>query len=339
MTQKKTLLGFLVGRFNPLHAGHRDLIRQAASESESLLVLIGSANSPRTIKNPFTFHERENAILQFLNHEGINNVYIYPLNDYKYSDSQWLSDVSSIIEENRQFFPDSSVTMFGYMKDGNEYLKMFPQYKFRNIKTKYEICSSDIRKDWFDNARHNFDPDVVADYDYFKKEKELFKNYPFPETLNFNCGDVIVECSGHVLLIQRKHAPGKNSWALPGGFKNSNETFIDCAIRELFEETNIRIPEKVIRGSIINTRLFDAVDRGMGLPRTTLAVHIKVGLDADGDLPRAKGADDAITCQWFPIDHILNNMQLFDDHSGIISVMCGTMPVPAHKNPKFRFQN
>ena len=42
-----------------------------------------------------------------------------------------------------------------------------------------------------------------------------------------------------VLLIRRKNPPYKNSWALPGGFLDMDETLEDCALRELHEETNI----------------------------------------------------------------------------------------------------
>jgi bifunctional NMN adenylyltransferase/nudix hydrolase len=334
MTNKK--LGVLILRAQPLHAGHRDLIRKARSQCDNLLLLIGSANSPRTITNPYTFKEREAKILTFLNHEDFKNVFVYPLNTYCYSDAQWMSDVESIISEN---ITDEEVIIFGHMKPGNSYLSMFPQYKFQNIESVFDINATGIRTRWFEDERHNFHVDVLADYDYFKQETIKFADYPYPETLNFSCGDAVLECSGHVLLIKRKHAPGRNTWALPGGFKNRDETFLDCAIRELVEETNVRVPEKVLRGSIVSTKLFDAVNRGQGIPRSALAVHIKVNLNPDGTLPRVTPKDDALQAEWFPISKIMNDMELFDDHSSIIQDMCNVLPIPAHKNPKFRFQN
>lgn len=223
----------------------------------------------------------------------------------------------------------------------NTYLKWFPQYTYHNVEATYKVNATQIRDKWFDSESPSdiFTDTVVEDWKYFQKEKETFANYPYPETLNFNCGDVVLECAGHILLIQRSRAPGRGTWALVGGFKNANESFIDCAIRELFEETNIRVPEKVLRGSIVGTKIFDAPDRGMGLTRVTMAVHIKIDLDKDGKLPRANGADDAMEAKWFTIEKIMNDMELFDDHKGIISVLCGVQSIPAHKNPKYRFQN
>lgn len=185
----------------------------------------------------------------------------------------------------------------------------------------------------FKSGNSGFEPEVVEDWKYFQNEKKLFENYPFPETLSFNCADALVECSGHVLLIQRARAPGRGTWALPGGFKNRAETFLDCAVRELQEETNIRVPEKVLRGSIVNKQLFDDPTRGNGIPRVTLCVHFIISPNVDGSLPRANGADDAADCGWYPIREVMSNMKLFDDHLSIISSMLKVMPVAAHLNP------
>lgn len=335
---QKPTLGIFIGRFQPLHAGHREVIRQVSKEVRKTnglgLVLVGSANVARSVKNPWTYPERREEIRNFLFHEGITNINLDPLNDYKYSDSQWLNDITSIIHSyNRD--DDYTVKLFGFAKEGNDYLDWFPQYEFVNVTTPYEICSTDVRKEWLVHAPQRFDPSVVADWVYFQQEKAAFSDYPFKETLNFNCADAILECCGHILLIKRGSAPGKGNWALPGGFKNANETFQDCAIRELMEETNVRVPEKVLRGSVVSSKLFDSPTRGHGIPRNTLAVHIKVRADLDGSLPRANGMDDAVDAKWFPISDIMNNISMHDDHAAIISTMCGVLPLPAHVNPRF----
>ena len=45
----------------------------------------------------------------------------------------------------------------------------------------------------------------------------------------------------NVLLIKRKNEPFKDCWALPGGFMEIDETLVECAKRELKEETGIDV--------------------------------------------------------------------------------------------------
>jgi bifunctional NMN adenylyltransferase/nudix hydrolase len=216
------------------------------------------------------------------------------------------------------------------MKDGNDYLKWFPMFFFMNVDQKEgALSATSVRTLMMEMKSPTIPATVQADYDYYKNEAIKFSGYPFPETLNFNCADAILECSGHILLIERKFAPGAGSMALPGGFKNRNETFFDCAVRELMEETNVRVPEKVLRGSVVDTKLFDSPNRSHGIPRNTLAVHFKIARDSDGGLPRANGSDDASKAIWVPIVDVLNTVPMYDDHKDIISTMLGVMPAPA----------
>ncbi len=322
---KQTKTGIFIGRFQPVHEGHIHALGVAASQVQKLYILVGSANTCRSIKNPWTFEERKQMLALKLHGQRITNYEIIPLNDYKYSDTQWMSDVRATIEHYNMQDP----ILFGHMKDGNDYLKWFPELKFKSIEAQYSINATQVREQMFKNNDPMMPETVKGDYKFYQKEKELFANYPFPETLNFNCGDAILECQGHVLLIQRKFSPGKGAWALPGGFRNAQETFLDCAIRELQEETNVRVPEKVLRGSIVKTELFDDPRRSFGIPRNTLAVYMRISPNPDGSLPRANGADDAALCKWIPLTDALNNIEMYDDHKDIISKVTGVQPMPA----------
>ena len=336
--QKTYDVGFLLGRFQPLHSGHRELIRQAKKRCSMLIIFVGSANMPRSVKNPWTFEERREKLDQFIRHENLDggmytrfNIQIVPLNDYKYSDSQWRNDVRQYMYR----FHGYSISLFGHMKKGNDYLEWFPEFDYNEVDTGIPLNATGIREAMLATRDPQMPTEVQADYEYFCKEAHMFANYPFPDTLNFNCGDAILECAGQVVLIQRKVAPGAGTWALPGGFKNANETFLDCAIRELHEETGVKVPEKVLRGSIVGTKLFDNPKRGNGIPRNTLAVHIRIKPNPDGSMPKIKGADDALEARWVTIQEALNEYTMFDDHAGILMEMTGSMPIPAYMNERF----
>lgn len=85
----------VIGRFQPLHNGHMQVIRQCAEESEHLTIGIGSAQTSHTTENPFTAGERYLMIEETLKAEGITNFSIVPVEDLnRYS--VWVSHVVSM---------------------------------------------------------------------------------------------------------------------------------------------------------------------------------------------------------------------------------------------------
>ena len=64
--------------------------------------------------------------------------------------------------------------------------------------------------------------------------------YPRP-AVTADCIVITRESEPKVLLIRRGGEPFKGGWAFPGGFMNMDETTEQCAIRELEEETGLRV--------------------------------------------------------------------------------------------------
>ncbi len=83
----------LIGRFQPFHLGHMEIIRKAVGEYE-LIIGIGSAQKSHTIDNPFTCGERYEMIFRSLRKEGIG-AHIIPIPDVDYN-SVWASHVISL---------------------------------------------------------------------------------------------------------------------------------------------------------------------------------------------------------------------------------------------------
>jgi bifunctional NMN adenylyltransferase/nudix hydrolase len=122
-------------------------------------------------------------------------------------------------------------------------------------------------------------------------------------------------------MIKRRAEPGKGLWALPRGYVNArtNMSLEDAAIRELREETQIKVPAPVLRGSIVRSKVFDAVDRS---PRGRIITHCFFIQLPDGELPKVKGSDDAEKARWVPIAEVRSE-ECFEDHFEIISHFVG----------------
>jgi nicotinamide-nucleotide adenylyltransferase len=89
--------GFFIGRFQPYHSGHHEVIEEILKEVDELIIGIGSAQESHSIDNPFTAGERILMISRAL--EEINTdkkVYIIPLEDI-YRNSLWVSHVHSMV--------------------------------------------------------------------------------------------------------------------------------------------------------------------------------------------------------------------------------------------------
>jgi len=103
-------------------------------------------------------------------------------------------------------------------------------------------------------------------------------------------------------------------WALPGGFLNQEETMLDGCIRELKEETKIKLPVPVLKGSIKESKTFDAPNRSARGRTITQAFFIDLGV---GELPKVKGSDDAAKAFWVPFNKVKQE-KMFEDHFHII---------------------
>lgn len=165
----------------------------------------------------------------------------------------------------------------------------------------------------------------TAYYDQLVKELSFVRNYkkqweaaPYP--VKHATVDAVVEQSGHILVVKRKSEPGKGLWALPGGHLNEHETQLDGAIRELREETKLKVPDAVLKGSLVAEKTFGDPHRSQIGRVITQAFHFRLAPQLE--LPKVKGSDDAEKAVWLPISEVAEDM-FFDDHYHIIQHFLG----------------
>lgn len=88
--------GLFLGRFQPLHLGHLDVVRRLARQHAEVVVAIGSAQVSHTPSNPFTAGERLEMAFEAFRDAGLTNVMAIPLPDVG-RNSVWVSHVKSYV--------------------------------------------------------------------------------------------------------------------------------------------------------------------------------------------------------------------------------------------------
>ncbi len=324
-----------IGRFQPPHRAHFQVLQQALQQAERVCVLIGSTDKPRTIKDPFSFAERRDMILSALPEAVRARVHIVPLQDSLYNDSDWVRWVQDAVAQALGGSPAGRIGLIGHEKDASSYyLRMFPQWERVDVDATEDIGATEIREQFFAERSNSFvawavpapvnawlqDFATRPEFAQLKSEFEFIRTYrkswaaaPYPVT--FVTVDAVVIHSGHILLIRRRSEPGKGLWALPGGFVDQAERLETACLRELREETGLKLPEPVLRGSLRDVRVFDHPERSL---RGRTITHAYLFHMPTGELPRVKGGDDADKARWFPLN-VFAQMRnvMFEDHFDI----------------------
>lgn len=88
--------GLFLGRFQPFHLGHLDVVERLAAQHAELIVAIGSAQVSHTPVNPFTAGERLEMVHESLRDAQVANALVIPLPDVG-RNSVWVSHVRSYV--------------------------------------------------------------------------------------------------------------------------------------------------------------------------------------------------------------------------------------------------
>lgn len=379
---KKYNYAIVIGRFQPYHKGHHELLSLAKETADKVIVVIGSHNQPRSAKNPFTSEERisfiknalgiyppmkievpgigviENSKPKIFGQTSTENKDIFEFITVEdtYQDTEWSLSVQNQIY--RITGTNAKICLIGADKDKTTYyLKQhFKMWDFIDSKLLSVglVDATTVRQSLFDK-NHNFEEmkpylldcvytnilqwkenrqtefqNLCREHEFLVKTRKESQVGPYP--VQFIAADAVVFYGGQVLLVQRKGPLGNGLWALPGGYVEDNETFYDCAIRELIEETKIDIPEKVLHGSFKNSRIFDAPGRSLRGRIVTVAHGFLLDSTykrpdvSRNPLPQTQSTDETYKAWWFSFGELYQmRNQIFEDHFNIIQYFISTI--------------
>ena len=175
-----------VGRFQPFHLAHQETLQQALDRGGHVVVLVGSANEPRSFYNPFYAEERIATIQEAFGHS--EKLHCIALESSNYEISDWLARAEAAVAEvweqvrAREGTPkrDPRVALLGHNKDETTYyLKLFPQWESLDLGALMNFCASDLRPSIFGRKAMAFDlldeqagnPDIKPYYDRLYLER------------------------------------------------------------------------------------------------------------------------------------------------------------------------
>lgn len=330
-----------IGRFQPFHIGHLFVFKQALKHAEHLLVLVGSSGGARSLRNPFTFAERQAMIQASLPDDIKKRMTLIALQDFTYHDEAWVANVSALVEAQvqKQAANTPRIALVGHDKDESTYyLKLFPAWDYIEVGNLAGINATAVRKRYFtDDVPTNFDSDnllpptiewlrqfgrsedfiaLAHEYHVIERFKSAWANTPYP--VIFTTTDVLIRYHDEILLITRKNYPGKGLLALPGGFLDKEETLFDGCLREMTEETHLDVDKNTLIEALVRHKVFDNPKRSSRGRVITYCYYFD--LSHLPEKPTARADDDASSLAWYNRAD-LDRSLFFEDHFFIIQYL------------------
>lgn len=342
--------GVFIGRMRPVTRAHEHIIREALNRVGCLIVLVGSANRPRSYANSaFSYNEVCEMLQLLFKHElASKRMIIKPLPDYIYDEEGWVANTKAVVNativelQRTEINPNpdpakASIALAGFGKDSTSfYLKRFPEWASIQVGKQYALLSAcHIREAYFqrvpqtssfglsDGIIHYLQEFMhTDDFVYVVREREAIDENIKQFGLGpFNAGDTVLTHGDKVLTVVRGGLVGHGLTAFPGGMFNRGETLNGCALRELDEEGGIFALNPGFKEYMLSHfagyRYFDAPHRDPRGHYISHAFHYALPDDFNASELTIEARDDAKEIGWTNIPE-WGHETAFLDHYAIL---------------------
>jgi len=289
-----------------------------------------------------------------------HNLNVIPCRDFTYDDNKWIANTAHIVNTYAEEIGAEKIAVIGHDKDSTSYYLNYFQWKFvtmeayppvgdtidatkirrlmfeKNYHFVKSVLPANVYRDLFEGrTEENREQDnyaltdpwintaagklMFSEWEDDKEQRQKWAGSPYPPI--FVTADAVVCQSGCVLLVRRKGFPGYGQWAMPGGFVEQNERIRTAVLRELVEETRIKLPWNVMDRAIDAYEMFDDPERSTR--GRTITHTYRITLDPTQKLPKVRGdGTETFEAKWFTLDE-LNGMEevMFEDHYHVIKHM------------------
>ena len=140
--------GLLIGRMQPVHKGHIQVIKKTLEEVDEIIIGIGSAQLSHTTVDPFTAGERVMMLTKALAENNINSskYYIIPIQDIQMN-AVWVSHIKMLTPPFGHVFSGNPLVQRLFEEEDYEVSKppLFKREKLSGTEVRRRMLSSE---DW-----------------------------------------------------------------------------------------------------------------------------------------------------------------------------------------------
>ena len=164
--------GILIGRMQPIHKGHIQVIKKILEEIDEIIIGIGSAQLSHELKNPFTAGERIVMVSQALAEENIHpgRYYIIPMEDINFN-AIWADHVKMMTPPFSIVYSGNPLVKQLFEEEGYEVKNppLFDRLRLSGSEVRRKILSDE---NW-QNLVANSTIEVIAEIEGVKRLKNL----------------------------------------------------------------------------------------------------------------------------------------------------------------------
>jgi len=135
--------GLLIGRFQPFHRGHLEVVRKVRADlpSASLLIGVGTADESYTWENPFTAGERLEMIERALGEAKVENVQLIPISDIS-RHALWVSYLEALLPPFDRVYTNNPLTRLLFERAGYlvESPPLFDRARFEGVRIREQLA-------------------------------------------------------------------------------------------------------------------------------------------------------------------------------------------------------
>lgn len=166
---------FYIGRFQPYHLGHQQVLEQISQEADEIVIGIGSAQLSHTASDPFTSGERVMMITRSLKHLG-KVLYVIPIEDIR-RNAVWVSHVRSMTPYFDVVYTNNPYVIRLFEESGFNVKKspLYQREKFSGTEIRRRMLSNEPWEHLVPIAVVN----VIKEIDGVQRLKDVFKNDEF----------------------------------------------------------------------------------------------------------------------------------------------------------------